>query len=98
MTNEQIKNIINEEIAATQLPENVFVEVTFHGNSAFLMAFSRHLFNQTYTVTRGNVTTAENDVHYEVSRIGFGGKSVWGIQGEQRIREVLRQYLAYVGA
>lgn len=98
MTNEKIKNIINEEIAAAQLHENVFVEVTFHGNSAFLMAFSRHLFNQSYTVTRGNVTTTKQNTHYEVSRIGFGGEKVWGIQGEQRIREVLRRYLTYVGA
>lgn len=95
MTNERINQIITEEIAAAQLPEGLSVEVHFSGNSANLQAIVRSLFSQPYNSTVAGVTTTKQDTHYEYCLRGFG-KKVWGIQGEQRVRRIVRGYLAEV--
>lgn len=96
MTNDEIKNIISEEIAAANLSENVSVETAFHGNGAFIIAFDNYIASYTYNSTYCGVTTTKREALPSRNTIGSGGKKVWGIQGEQRIRSVIRQYLAYV--
>lgn len=95
MTNTKINQIVTEEIAAAKLPEDVSVKVNFNGNGAFILATERHLFSQSYNVTRNGVTTTEQDEHYEYNHVGFGLK-VWGIQGEQIVRTKVREYIASV--
>lgn len=95
MTNERINQIITEEITAAQLPEDLSIEVHFSGNRANLQAIVRSLFSQPYNITFAGVTTTKQDTHYEYCQRGFG-KKVWGIQGEQRVRKIVREYLAEV--
>lgn len=95
MTNAEIKNIIGEEIAAAQIPENMSIKVFFNGNGARIRTFERSLCGQPYDVKIGEVSTVKHTPHYEVSQIGWG-QMVWGIQGPQRIRELVRAYLAAV--
>lgn len=96
MKNEKMKNIIDEEITDANLPENVSIEISFHGNGAFLIAFDNYTASWTYNVTYCGVTTTKHETHPARNQIGFGGKKVWGIQGEQGIRKAIRQYLEYV--
>lgn len=96
MKNEKIKNIINEEITAANLPENVSIETSFHGNGAFLIAFDNYTASWTYDVTYCGVTTTKHVTYPACNQLGFGWKEVWGIQGEQGIRKAIRQYLEYV--
>lgn len=95
MTNTKINQIITEEITTAQLPEDLSVEVHFSGNSAKLQAIVRSLFSQSYQSTYAGVTTTKQVAYYTYSQRGFG-KKVWGIQGEQRVRERVRKYLAEV--
>lgn len=96
MTNERINQIITEEIAAAKLPENVSIETTFYGNGAYIAAFDTTPTSFTFNVTYAGVTTTKTTTHHTHSQIGFCGEEVWGIQGEQRVREIVRKYLAEV--
>lgn len=95
MTNTEIKNIIGEEIAAAGIPENMSIKVFFNGNGAKIRTFERSLCGQPYNVKIGEASTMKHAPHYEVSQIGWG-LTVWGIQGAQRLRELVRGYLAEV--
>lgn len=95
MTNAEIKNIIGEEIAAAQIPENMSIKVFFNGNGAKIRTFERSLCGQPYNVKIGEASVTKHSPHHEVSQIGWG-RTVWGIQGPQRIRELVRAYLAEV--
>ena len=93
MTNERIKQIIEEETA--RLPKNVEFRVTFHSNSAYI--YGRELDECEKVVERwvNGIYSPYIDKHISAYPLGPCGKSVYGIQGEQRVREIVREYVDY---
>lgn len=95
MKTSEMLSIANEMIATANLSDDLSIRVASHGNSISLQAVSRGLFSRNYTVTKDGVTRTVNDTHYEYSQRGYGMR-VWGIQGEQRIREKIAAYIEEV--
>lgn len=91
MTNERIKEIITEETA--RLPENAEFRVTFHGNSAYICA--RELEKYERRIERYIDGVYSPCVSCYTSCSHFNGRWVYGIQGEERVRRIVREYVDY---
>ena len=95
MTNTKINQIITEEIAAANIPSDKSVKIFFAGNGATIRVFHHSTYNGTYNSTVNGVTTVKHVSYPTVSQCSFG-LHVWGIQGEQRVRAKVREYIASV--
>lgn len=87
MKNIEMTTIAHELITAANLPKNVEIKVlTSVGNCIMLRSFRR-----------SNANSPILGEHISVSQIGYGLR-LWGIQGEQRIRNQIAAYIAEVAA
>lgn len=89
MTNERIRKIIAEE--TTRLPENVEFRVTFHRNSAYIYARELEEYERAEERWVDGVYSPCVDKYISVYPIFPVGRSVYGVQGEQRVRNVVRE-------
>lgn len=97
MKNADMSRIANDLIAAANIPEDISIRVfTGSGNRISMKTFVRHLVDYPYRSTKGGVTTIVTNPHYEYCERGFGSGSIWGILGEDAIRQRIADYIAKV--
>lgn len=91
MTNERIKQIIEEE--TSRLPKNVEFHVTFHGNSAYICGIELEKYERRIERYIDGVYSPYVSCYTSCYR--FNGRWVYGIQGEERVRRIVREYVDY---
>lgn len=89
MTNERIRQIIEEETA--RLPVNVEFRVTFHRNSAYIYARELEEYERVVERWLDGVYSPCVINYISVYLIFPVGRWVYGVQGEQRVRNVVRK-------
>ena len=91
MTNERIRQIIEEETA--RLPVNVEFRVTFHRNSAYIYGEELEKYERRIECYTNGVYSPY--VSSYTSCYPLLAKWVYGIQGEERVRRTVREYVDY---
>lgn len=91
MTNEEIRNIITDETA--RLPVNVEFRVTFHRNCAYI--YARELEEYERRIERYTNGVYSPYVSSYTSCYPLLAKRVYGIQGEERVRRIVRECVNY---
>ena len=91
MTNERIRKIIEEETA--RLPVNVEFRVTFHRNSAYIYGEELEKYERRIECYTNGVYSPY--VSSYTSCYPLLAKWVYGIQGEERVRRTVREYVDY---
>lgn len=91
MTNERIRQIIEEETA--RLPANVEFRVTFHRNSAYI--YGKELEKYERRIERYTNGVYSPYVSSYISCYPLLAKRVYGIQGEERVRRTVRECVDY---
>lgn len=91
MTNDRIREIITEETA--RLPANVRFDVTFHGNGAYICGIELEKYERRIERYIDGVYSPYVSCYTSCYR--FNGRWVYGIQGEERVRRIVREYVDY---
>ena len=91
MTNERIRQIIEEETA--RLPVNVEFRVTFHRNSAYIYGEELEKYERRIECYTNGVYSPYVSSYTSCSPLL--AKWVYGIQGEERVRRTVREYVDY---
>ena len=97
MKNTEMARIASDLIAAANIPEDISIRVFIgSGNRISMKTFVRHLVDYPYRSTKGGVTTIVSNPHYEFCERGFGSGDIWGILGEDAIRQRITNYISKV--
>lgn len=92
MTNERIRNIITEE--TVRLPANVRFDVTFHGNGAHISGEEIAKYERVVERFCDGVYSPCLYKHIAHAK-RLGDVNVYGIQGEKRVREIVRELVDF---
>lgn len=92
MTNERIKQIIEEEIA--RLPANVRFDVTFLGNGAHISGEEIAKYERVVERFCDGIYSPCLYKHIATAK-RLGDVHVYGIQGEKRVREIVRKLVDF---
>lgn len=91
MTNERIRQIIDEESA--RLPVNVRFDIAFHRNSAYIYGEELEKYERRIECYTNGVYSPY--VSSYTSCYPLLAKWVYGIQGEERVRRTVRECVDY---
>lgn len=92
MTNDRIREIITEETA--RLPANVRFDVTFHGNGAHISGEEIAKYERVVERFCDGVYSPCLYKHIATAK-RLGDVNVYGIQGEKRVREIVRKLVDF---
>lgn len=92
MTNERIRQIINE--VSIRLPTNVRFDVTFHGNGAHISGEEIAKYERVVERFCDGVYSPCLYKHIATAK-RLGDVHVYGIQGEKRVREIVRKLVDF---
>lgn len=92
MKNERIRQIINE--VSVRLPANVRFDVTFHGNGAHISGEEIAKYERVVERFCDGVYSPCLYKHIACAK-RLGDVNVYGIQGEKKVREIVREFVDF---
>lgn len=92
MKNERIKKIVTEE--TVRLPANVRFDVTFHGNGAHISGEEIAKYERVVERFCDGVYSPCLYKHIACAK-RLGDVHVYGIQGEKKVREIVREFVDF---